>query len=227
MHPEFKRRINAVKVEMKRLSWTHQWAPVVKRNVRLKHVFGSVFVCGQQFTQMKTFSVRKYRYIKRKALGFIKTLERTIKFMVLDHKRLDFFHFQTFPPNPFKVSKPGFPILEKNTLLRRSKSLRQNRHSNENGNTYNHLKSDTKHDNFNWLFSIYYNSTLSREAWRQIETKLTESMLIYFSSSSLQLASRHAAGFFYAPCQRESNVNLISCSNLRSWLVLLPPIWYR
>ena len=165
--------------------------------------------------------------LNEKHLGSSRHLKRTIKFMVLDHKRLDFFHFQTFPPNPFKVSKPGFPILEKNTLLRRSKSLRQNRRSNENGNTYNHLKSDTKHDNFNWLFSICYNSTLSREAWRQIETKLTESMLIYFSSSSLQLASRHAAGFFYAPCQRESNVNLISCSNLRSWLVLLAPIWYR
>lgn len=89
------------------------------------------------------------------------------------------------------------------------------------------ILSDTKHDNFNWLFSICYNSALSREAWRQIKAKWTQSMHTYFSSLSLQLASRHAAGFFYAPCQRESNVNLISCSDLRSWLVLLAPIWYR
>ena len=85
---------------------------MVKRSVRLKLVFDSVLVCGQQFAQMKTFNVRKCRNIKRKALGFIKALEWTVKFMVLKHERLDFLRGQTFSPIPFEDSKTELLISE-------------------------------------------------------------------------------------------------------------------
>lgn len=128
---------------------THPRAAMVERSVRLKHVFGSVFVFGQHFTQMKTFRVRICRYIERKTPGFTETLQWAVQFIILNQERGNFFRRQTFYPIPFEVSKVDMPIAEKSSLLSSPKSLRQKRHRNENDNTKNHLNRETKNKNFN------------------------------------------------------------------------------
>ena len=99
MHPELKQRIGAVD----RPKSTPQWASVVKRSLRLKHVFCSILICGQQFEKMKTFRVRKCRYIKRKARGFIKTLEWTVKSLIMND--LTFSADRRFPQSRLKIPK--------------------------------------------------------------------------------------------------------------------------
>lgn len=135
------------------LNFSHHWTVVLKGGACLKHAFGSVLVCGQHLTEIKTSRVRISRYIERETLGFSNTHEWAAQFMVLDKERLDYFCRQTFSPIPFEISVADLSISVKSTLLGSTNNLPQRGNENESQQiTWNHVHCQKKDEN-NFSFS--------------------------------------------------------------------------
>ena len=92
----------SAKEEKQELNSTHHWTIVLKGSVCLKHVFGSVLVCGQHFTQIKTSRVRICRYIEGETLWSATHMNGHFNSLSLTKTDLNFPAVRRFPQSRLK-----------------------------------------------------------------------------------------------------------------------------